>query len=397
MNSFSKNKKALTPISIDIFKRYIADKTYENDINKKLKNVNNFIASEEKHYEILNNAFSQFESNDLNDNALKRGKNRGLTKMSLNFKYLNLINKELDDKNININNVIKNKKIKSQNIFNIKIISKNHKKNNIYNNTFNNTIGNLFPKKKENKSKIMSPINISSKKLNLNSSKDLIKKNDIINKKNIKFDNKIRTNYVLNKTEGLFHSIKNSKKILNFQEFYNLNTNSKKELKKESDINNINTISYKTMNNIQPNIIKQNKLYYDIKEIKDINSKILNKMEKSEVKSNRKSKRFKLRYHKSENKFFGNEDIKIIKSNRKKNRPKIDYNRYSHKALLSQKIFANNYKKPKIISEEIKLRKEKEKNFYDLIDNIIMNNNIFVYDINKIDKRLRLKKEYELD
>ena len=69
--------------------------------------------------------------------------------------------------------------------------------------------------------------------------------------------------------------------------------------------------------------------------------------------------------------------------------------RYSLKEIQQKKIFANNYKKPITVSEEIKLRKKKEKNFYNFIDNIMLNNNLFLYDINKIDKRLNLKKENE--
>ena len=402
MNASSKNKKTLIPISLDIFKKYASDKTYENDINRTLKNFNKFVVSEEKHYEILNNAFTQYNSNALNDNQSKI-RNRGFSKrMSFNFKYYKLINQDINDKNIDINNVMRKIKIKNNNLLNIKNSSKNNKIDNIYSYTFNNTISNIFPKMKENKTKIIIPKNkinlLSSKKLDLNISKNFINGNDI-NTNNIKLTdkNKIITNYALNKTDGLFNSFKNSKKILNFRDFYNLNTNSEKELKKESNISNIFSKSYKTMNNINQNNMNQNKLYYDIKQIKDINSQFVDKMEKSEIKLNQKSKKFRLKYKKSKNKFFGNEDIKLIKSNRKKNKKKIDYNKYSHKALLQKKIIANNYKKKKNVSEEIKLRKAKEKNFYELIDNIIMNNNLFVYDINKIDKRLRLKKEFELD
>ena len=61
---------------------------------------------------------------------------------------------------------------------------------------------------------------------------------------------------------------------------------------------------------------------------------------------------------------------------------------------IPRKIFGKI--KIKTLSEEIKLRKQKEKKFYDTIDNIILNNDLFVYDINKIDKRLKMKRDKEL-
>jgi len=42
---------------------------------------------------------------------------------------------------------------------------------------------------------------------------------------------------------------------------------------------------------------------------------------------------------------------------------KIDYYRNSHKEIIRNKIFANNYRKEKTVSEEIKLRKKKKKLF----------------------------------
>ena len=177
-------------------------------------------------------------------------------------------------------------------------------------------------------------------------------------------------------------------------EFYNINKN-KKEPENESNIGNMNSISYKTMNNIYQINPDKNKLFFDIEEIKDINSNLNTKIEKSEIKQNLKSKKFNKKYKRNETKLFGNEDIKVIKNIKKKNKKKsFDYFRQSQKGMkYAQKVIGNNYKREKTVSEEINLRKQKEKNFYDLIDNIILNNNLFVYDINKIDKRLRLKLE----
>ena len=63
---------------------------------------------------------------------------------------------------------------------------------------------------------------------------------------------------------------------------------------------------------------------------------------------------------------------------------------------LAHKVIGNNYKREKSVAEEIKIRKKKEKNFYELVDNMLLNNNLYVYDINKIDKRLRLRKEEDI-
>ena len=180
-------------------------------------------------------------------------------------------------------------------------------------------------------------------------------------------------------------------------EFYNINTTkSRKELEKESKVINMNSISYKTMNSIYKKNNNKNKLFYDIKQIKDINNNIVNCIEKSEIKLIKKNKTFQKRYKKNEVKFFGNEDLKLMKNNKKKGKSnKKDIFRNSVKEIyIPRKIFGKI--KIKTLSEEIKLRKQKEKKFYDTIDNIILNNDLFVYDINKIDKRLKMKRDKEL-
>ena len=85
-----------------------------------------------------------------------------------------------------------------------------------------------------------------------------------------------------------------------------------------------------------------------------------------------------------------------MKNNKKKGKSnKKDIFRNSVKEIyIPRKIFGKI--KIKTLSEEIKLRKQKEKKFYDIIDNIILNNDLFVYDINKIDKRLKMKRDKEL-
>ena len=396
MSLSSKNRKMLIPINMNIFKRHTSEISNENCLNKSFKK---FVNSEEKNYEILNNAFSPYTTNYRKDSQPKRNRSRGNTKMmTLRFPLYKAINQDKNDKSKNsINNFLKG----INNPIDIKGISK-YKIKDIYSNTFNNLTNNKLPKLKENKKDLLinkkkinslssNIINININFNNINTEKNIIKKrNSIFNEKN-----RLKANKALNKTDDLFNSFKKSKKILNFIQFYNKNT-CKKEPEKSNTIS-IKTLSFNTTNNILQNNMNQNKLYYDIKEIKDINSIFKNKIEKTEIKLNLKSKKFKKRYKKNEIKYFENEDLKVMKNNKLKNKLKIlDFKKYSQKEINKpKKLFCNNYKKKITVSEEIKLRKKKEKYFYDLIDNIMLNNSLYVYDINKIDKRLKLKKEKE--
>ena len=414
MNISTKNRKMLTPINIDVFKRYVSDRTNDNEINNSYKKFKIFLDSEEKDVEILNNAFSEFGSlNNLNQTRLKKSRH-STKKMALNYPLFKLISKDVNSKShikINPNLFVKKTKInknnknnknktiiKTSNIINTNNSNdKDNNRNKKYYNTF--TSNHKFPNLKLNKKELINyknQVNTTSNKFLNNKEYSNPKINNIdIKKSNESLDKNIitRNNY-LNKTSGLFNNINKSKKILNFMEFYNINKN-KKEPENESNIGNMNSISYKTMNNIYQINPDKNKLFFDIEEIKDINSNLNTKIEKSEIKQNLKSKKFNKKYKRNETKFFGNEDIKVIKNIKKKNKKKsFDYFRQSQKGMkYAQKVIGNNYKREKTVSEEINLRKQKEKNFYDLIDNIILNNNLFVYDINKIDKRLRLKQE----
>ena len=171
-----------------------------------------------------------------------------------------------------------------------------------------------------------------------------------------------------------------------------MNSN-QKESEQESNI--INTMSYKTTNNIYNKDRNKNMLYYDIKRIKDINCNCKDKIEKTETRLNLKSKKFNKKYKQNEIKFFGNEELKLLKNIRKKNKEKKIIR--SHKEIyIPRKIFGNSYNKERTVSEQIRLRKQKEKLFYDKVDNIMLNNDLFVYDINKIYKRLRLKNQNKI-
>ena len=385
----NKNRNTLEPMNIYVFKRYISDRTKDIDINRSFKKFNNFVLSEEKDYAILNNAFSEYGSKYMNKSQSKRIKSRRNTKrMSLNFSLYKIKNSITSD--ILNNNYLKNMKVKNKPI-NLKTSStKNDKKSNITINIFNKTLNNKLPKMKEIKKELLifkNNVNTISSKI-INPNKKNIKINNcIIRRNDISEEDKFKINLSLNKTDGLFNTFKKSKKRINFVEFYNINSN-KKEVEKESNM--INTISYKTMNNIYQKNSNKNMLYYDIKRIKDINYNCKNKIEKIETKLNIKSKKFNKKYKQHEIKFFGNQELKLLKNNQYKNKKKKIIR--SHKEIyIPRKIFGNNNNKERTISEEIQLRKQKEKQFYDKIDNIMLNNDLFVYDINKIDKRLRLK------
>ena len=401
MNIPTESKKGLVPVNMEIFKRYISDKTKDNEISKKFAKFNNFLDLQEKNVEILNNAFSQYGPNHLIENNPRIKATRRQTKRpSVNYTLFKPINTDIIDSNKGIKiKILKNSKLKRKNEINIRL--NNDINQPFYNNLFNSTDNfNNFPKMTESKKDLVFAKNkintISSKLLNADiKNKNII--NNIINQRNNNYiieKLNLKTSYILNKTDGLFNR---SKKILNFMEFYNINTTkSRKELEKESKVINMNSISYKTMNSIYKKNNNKNKLFYDIKQIKDINNNIVNCIEKSEIKLIKKNKTFQKRYKKNEVKFFGNEDLKLMKNNKKKGKSnKKDIFRNSVKEIyIPRKIFGKI--KIKTLSEEIKLRKQKEKKFYDTIDNIILNNDLFVYDINKIDKRLKMKRDKEL-
>ena len=401
MNIPTESKKGLVPVNMEIFKRYISDKTKDNEISKKFAKFNNFLDLQEKNVEILNNAFSQYGPNHLIENNPRIKATRRQTKRpSVNYTLFKPINTDINDSNKGIKiKILKNSKLKKKNEINIRL--NNDLNQPFYNNLFNSTDNfNNFPKMTESKKDLVFAKNkintISSKLLNADiKNKNII--NNIINQRNNNYiieKLNLKTSYILNKTDGLFNR---SKKILNFMEFYNINTTkSRKELEKESKVINMNSISYKTMNSIYKKNNNKNKLFYDIKQIKDINNNIVNCIEKSEIKLIKKNKTFQKRYKKNEVKFFGNEDLKLMKNNKKKGKSnKKDIFRNSVKEIyIPRKIFGKI--KIKTLSEEIKLRKQKEKKFYDTIDNIILNNDLFVYDINKIDKRLKMKRDKEL-
>ena len=398
MNIPTESKKWLVPVNMEIFKRYISDKTKDNEISKKFAKFNNFLELQEKNVEILNNAFSQYGPNHLIENNPRIKATRRQTKRpSINYTLFKPINTDINDSNKGIKiKILKNSKLKKKNIR-----LNNDINQPFYNNLFNSTDNfNIFPKMTESKKDLVFAKNkintISSKLLNAEiKNKNII--NNIINQRNNNYINEklnLKTSYILNKTDGLFNR---SKKILNFMEFYNINTTKiRKELEKESKVINMNSISYKTMNSIYKKNNNKNKLFYDIKQIKDTNNNIVNCIEKSEIKLIKKNKTFQKRYKKNEVKFFGNEDLKLMKNNKKKGKlNKKDIFRNSVKEIyIPRKIFGKT--KIKTLSEEIKLRKQKEKKFYDTIDNIILNNDLFVYDINKIDKRLKMKRDKEL-
>ena len=354
---------------MNIFKRHTSELSNENGLNKSFKK---FLYSEEKNYEILNNAFSPYSTNYRKDNQPKRRRSKGNTKRkTLRFPLYKAISQDKSEKSKNsINNFLKRVK----NPANIKFISK-YKSKDIYSTTFNN-FTNKLPKLNENKKDLLinknkinnlssNILNININYNNINTEKNIIKKrNNFYNELNI-----LKNNNMLNKTGDLFNNFKKSKKILNFIQFYNKNT-TKKEIDKESNIINIKSLSFKTTKNMNQDNKNKNKLYYDIKEIKDINSIFKNKIEKSEIKLNLKSKKFKKRCKRNEIKYFENEDLKLMKNKLKKKGKILDFKRYSQKEIIinkPQKIFGNNYKKQMSVSEEIKLRKKKKNIFMILL------------------------------
>jgi len=281
----------------------------------------------------LNNSFSLYGTNYINENRTRRKRNtRSTNRISINNQLYNQNFTDINDNYIRTkNDFLKKIKIK-ENITSIKSQNKtnNNNTNKIYNNFLINSNHNKYNKLKNNDKNIL---NNSSMKVKSLSNSDYLK---IINNNENKNDKLIHNNNFilkaknninsLNKTKGCFR-LKNTKKILNFLEFYNINSN-KKETEKESNKINMNSISYKTMNNIYENKNKnrnRNKLFYDIKHVKDINSKIINNIEKSEDKIKLKRKQFNKKYKKNALKFFGNEEIKLLKYNgkqmqKKKNR-----------------------------------------------------------------------------
>ncbi len=421
MNISYKNRKLLTPVNMDIFKKFISDKTSDNEINNSFKQYKQFLDSEEKNIELLNNAFSEFAyGNHAVPTKLKKYR-LSTRKMSLNNPILKMINKDINKKNIisinnsNLEKTIKNKNNNNNNNkyknLNLKTTDKSNDSNienkyiinNKFYNTFNNIISHKYPDMNKTKNSLLSynsqVNNISKKILNKEYMYNKYNNIDIDNKNsNESMDSKkykTRNNY-LNQTSGLFNSFSKSKKILNFLEFYNINRDRIGSKDNKSNTMNMNSISYKTMNNIYRVNPNKNKLFFDIKEIKDFNATFKTKIEKLGKKQKIKAKTFHKRYKKHQTKYFGNDDIKIIKYIREKKPKSFDFLKLSQKRKnLSHKIIGNNYKREKSVSEEIKIRKKKEKDFYEIVDNMLLNNNLFVYGINRIDKRLRLKQEEE--
>ena len=413
--SSSKITKLLIPMNLNVFKRFTSDKTTDNEINNSYKKYKLFLDKEEKNIELLNNAFSEFAKVNIDQvNPSKIKKYRHSTKkISLNYPIFKLISKDKDKNNKSINkmdNIIVAKKLKNKKMKynNIKLtlkndinIDDNNMINNKFYNTFNNNLKHKIPNLHENKKSLLNYNNqintLSSTTLNKEYNK--YNNTDITNS-NESIDNKkyhTRNNF-LNKTSGLFNSFNKSKRILNFLEFYNINR-IKNELNNNDKSNtiNMNSLSYKTMNNIYQTNQSKNKLFFDIKEIKDINTKFKTKIEKTGIKQKIKAKTFSQRYKKQEKKFLANKDIQMIQYIRQKKQKSSGFFKLSQKMKnLAHKVIGNNYKREKSVAEEIKIRKKKEKNFYELVDNMLLNNNLYVYDINKIDKRLRLRKEEDI-
>lgn len=411
--SSSKNRKLLTPMNLDVFKRFTSDKTTDNEINNSYKKYKLFLDSEEKNIELLNNAFSEFAKVNINQvNPTKLKKYRHSTrKISLNYPIFKLVSKDKNNKSINkIDNNILAKKLKNKKTKynNNKLILKNKSNdinfddnnmiNNKFYNTFNNNLNHKIPNIYETKKSLINYNNqidaFSSTTLNKGYNK--YNSTDISNSNELVDNKKYHTrNNFLNKTSGLFNSFNKSKRILNFLEFYNINRSKCEQNNNDkSNTINMNSLSYKTMNNIYQTNQNKNKLFFDIKEIKDINTKFKTKIEKTEIKQKIKAKTFHKRYKKQEKKFLSNKDIQIIQYIRQKKQKSSGFFKLSQKMKnLAHKVIGNNYKREKSVTEEIKIRKKKEKNFYELVDNMLLNNNLFVYDINKIDKRLRLKQE----
>lgn len=419
--SVLKKHKEFSPMYFKMFHRPSTDQS-DYEIDKSLQNIKNFLDSEEKEVEILNNAFSEFKTHFLRSNKSRMKKqntrrilNRPLkdpiSHTEINY-YKNPILARLDntkysnkEKDISSNNNSNNNKTS----INLRTASNNKNSKTLYGNTFNSFNHNIILKKfsKMNNKKIIDFLNennnnstltktiikVTPQKLNTNSnnlnSKAILKLGDAKRK-----ETDLRLFNLANRTWGLFNSSKRNQKIINFMEYYNISKNSKEKESQSKTINTNNiSKSYKTMNNLYKK--NPNKLVCDIFHIKDINSKFKDKVERSSIKLELKNKKFNKKYKRSELKFFGNEDVKILKNLRRKGRKKkYDAFAESLKEMVKPKIpFDHNYRRKKTVSEELEERKIREKNFYDTTDNMLLNSNLVVHDINVIDRRLRREKE----
>lgn len=389
MNSEYKNRKLLKPLGIHVFQKYLSEKVNGNEINKYFKK---FLDSEEREVEILDNAFSTSNNSLFGNNKMKFYSKKYNSRNIISLNTLSKCNNtDISNKETQKNFFLKNNKNFNSNS-NVKNSNKNKKINSLYSKTFDNIIYN------KNKINSLSTRVIKSKPKINNSTENNFIINNINTKsiKKLKEKNKINTNYFENSNEGLsFRQSKSRpKKILNFMEYYNINNKIKKNDKnKDSDMVNMHSISNKTINNIYQN---PNKLIEDIFKIKDINSKFKCNIEKSSIRLAIKKNKFNKKYKRNEFKFFGNVEEKALKNNKRRHKgTKNIFTRYSFKEIINPKILLNEKKKKneKTLSEEIKERKLREKEFQDITDNIFLNNNLIIYDFNKIDKRLRNKKK----
>lgn len=420
--SVLKKQKELSPLYFKMFHRPSTEQS-DYEIDKSLQKIQDFLDSEEKEVEILNNAFSEFKTHFLRNNKMRIKRQNTRRFQMINCPYKNPISK-ISHTEINyyknpilarLGNTKYSNKDKDGNSnsnnnktsINIGPSVNNKKTKTLYGNTFNSFNNNITLKKlsKMNNRNIKDFLNENNNNSTL--TKTLIK--DIPQKMTIdssNFNSKtllklsdsrrkevdLRLLNLANRAGGLFNNSKKNKKILNFMEYYNISMNSKERENESKTINNISK-SYKSINNLYQN--NPNKLVCDIFHIKSINSKFKDKIERSTIKLEIKNKKFNKKYKRSQIKYFGNEDAKILKNLRRiGKKKKFDSFAESLKKMVKPKIpFGNNYRRKKTVSEELEERKLREKNFYDTTDNMILNNKLVVYDINVIDRRLRREKE----
>ena len=426
MNSLKKEKE-LSPLYFKFFNNPSIEQS-DYVIDKSLQKIQNYLDSEEKEVEILNNAFSEFKTHFLRNNKSRIKKQNSRRFQLINSPFKNPISK-ISHTEINYykNPILarlgntkfsnKDKNDKSNNnktSMNIRTSINNKKTKTLYGNTFNSFNHNITLKKLEkmnnrNIKDILSENNINNNNSSL--TKTIVKDTpQRLNNDSSNFNSKtllklsesrkkepdLRLLNFSSRTGGLFNSSKRNKKILNFMEYYNISMNSKERENESQTINTVynnNSRSYKSINSIYQS--NPNKLVSDLFHIKDINSKFKDKVERSTIKLELKNKKFNKKYKRSEIKYFGNEDVKVIKNLRRMGRKKkFDSFAESLKKMAKPKIpFGTNYRRKKTVSEELEERKMREKNFYDTTDNMILNNKLVVYDINVIDRRLIRKKE----
>jgi hypothetical protein len=419
-----KKQKELGPLYFKMFHRPITEQ-YDYEIDKSLQKIQNYLDSEEKEVEILNNAFSEFKTHFLRNNRskLKKQNTRRFQLINSHFKnhiskishtetnyFKNPILAQLNnakyynkDKDDNSNN--------NKNSINIRTSINNKKNKTLYGNTFNSFKNNITLKKlsKMNNKNIRDFLNENNNNNNYTLTKTIIKDNPHkFNTNSSNFNSKtllklsdsrgkeadLRLVNLANRTGGLLKSSKRNNRLLNFMEYYNISKNSKERENQSKTINiNNNSKSYKSINNLYQS--NPNKLVCDLFHIKNINSKFKDKIERSTIKLEIKNKKFNKKYKRSEIKFFGNEDTKVIKNLRRMGKKKkFDSFAELLKKMVKPKIpYGSNYRRKKTVSEELEERKMREKKFYDTTDNMILNNQLVVYDINVIDRRLRREKE----